>query len=158
MEDWRNGHPQVTDRAETSLVDYSSLPTGYRVPEITFEADRRMVEAYRRAVGEFMPADNVPPMAVAAAAMGALSRILGFPLGAIHVFQELDFRLAVKPGESLTCLGTLLRRRIRRGFHLLTFGISVLDAGRRNVLSGKTGMLLPDAPAGKAASVGEWFE
>jgi len=143
---WR---PESSRRRETGIalveIDYRTLTVGTRLPETAFEADRRSIAAYREAVEEDAqsPDQAVPPMAVAAFAMGALSRIMSLPFGAIHVTQDLFFRRAVAVGEKLTCSGELTGRRDRRDFHLLTFRLDIRDAGEQRVLSAKTGFLLP---------------
>jgi len=133
-------------------IDYRTLTVGTRLPEAAFETDNRSIAAYREAVEDDENADGtVPPMAVAAGATGALSRIMSLPFGAIHISQELSFRKAVAVGDKLTCSGELISRRDRRDFHLLTFRLTVRDGRGRRVLSAKTGLLLPRALTGEQA-------
>ena len=153
--------PESSRRRETGFalveIDYRTLTVGTRLPETAFEADRRLIAAYREAVEDHgQSADEaVPPMAVAAFAMGALSRIMSLPFGAIHISQELFFPRAVAVGEKLTCSGELIGRRDRRDFHLLTFRLDVRDVGEERVLSAKTGLLLPRGQSGEPGGSGD---
>jgi hypothetical protein len=135
-----------------STADYLELPVGLEFPRSTFRVDSRMIDSYRKAVEEPGPelweSGTVPPMAVAAAALGALTERVSFPFGSIHLTQELDFKAPVMPEEILTCRGKLLRRKDRRDIHLLTIGVDVYNQQEQLVMSGKTGFVLPRADVG----------
>jgi hypothetical protein len=130
-------------------TDYHALPVGYEFPRSTFRVDSRRIDSYRKAVEEPKNAplarDVVPPMAVAAAALGALAERVNFPFGSIHLTQELDFKAPVRREETLTCRGRLLARKDMRDIHFLTIGVDVHNQREQLVLAGKTGFVLPRA-------------
>ena len=140
-----------------SAIDYRALPVGYEFPRSTFRIDSRRIDSYRKAVQEpenaALGPDSVPPMAIAAAALGSLAERASFPFGSIHLTQELDFKTPVRCEELLICRGKLLARKDLRDIHLLTFGVDVYNQRDQLVLAGKTGLVLPrtgwpDKPTG----------
>jgi hypothetical protein len=137
-----------------SATDYRGLSIGYEFPRSTFRIDSRKIESYRKAVQEpenaALGPDGVPPMAVAAAALGSLAERVSFPFGSIHLTQELDFKTPVRCEELLICHGKLLARKDLRDIHLLTIGVDVYNQREQLVLVGKTGFVLPrTGPPGK---------
>jgi hypothetical protein len=133
--------------AALSAIDYHELSVGHEFPRSTFRLNSRMIDSFRKAVEEPAHAswrrDTVPPMAVAAAALGALAERVNFPFGSIHLTQELDFKIPVMREERLTCCGKLLSRKDKRDIHLLTIGVNVYNQQKQLVMAGKTSFVLP---------------
>ncbi len=106
-----------------------------------------MVAVYLRAVDEgsslYQNLKVVPPMAVAALAMAALSRSISLPSGAIHVSQELEFINTVNTGDTTTSHARVIRNRKRGELHLLTIELRVLNNKREPVLVGTSSFILP---------------
>jgi hypothetical protein len=79
---------------EQSRIEYSELNTGYEFPPASFQLDSTIVANYIKAVGDNSPVYQngkfVPPIAVAAFSMAALSKDISLPPGAIHVSQEIE--------------------------------------------------------------------
>ncbi len=130
-----------------SIVPFG-IEAGYEFPPASYKLDYSMVSAYLRAVGEtnslYQVTGLVPPMAVAAYAMTALSHSLSLPPGTIHVSQELEFMGTVSVGDTIVCNARVIRKQERGRLRLMTVGLDVLNQDGRKVLSGKTGFVLPE--------------
>ena len=128
-------------------IEYSQLETGYQLPPSTYKLDDSIVSTYLKAVDDtsypYQDTNLVPPMAIAASAMAALSRCIYLPPGAIHVSQELGFTDMVNIGESLTSYARVSRKWSRGKFHLLDVELNVCNQNQKTVLTGKTGFILP---------------
>ncbi len=132
-------------------VDYSKLDVGYEFPQTTFCLDSSLVADYTSAVGETSPlyqgSKLVPPMAMAAFAMAALSKGLSLPSGAIHVSQEMEFVNTVSTGDIITSHAKVSRKQKRSIFQILTIDFHAFDQDNKMVMSGKTEFILPVANA-----------
>lgn len=130
-----------------SKVEYEKLTTGYEFPPANFRLDGKMVSAYLKAVedtsGIYQGTDSVPPMAIAALAMAAMSEGLVLPPGAIHVSQELEFTNIAKIDEPLTSYARVNRKIERGKFHMLAIGINVINQKKETVVAGETSFILP---------------
>jgi len=128
-------------------IEFHDLNVGHWFPPARYQLDSGMVAAYLEAVEEtsvlYRESDLVPPMAVAALAMAALSESLAFPSGAIHVSQELEFMDVVTTGDSLTSHASVSRKQERGKLHMLTIDFNVVNQAEKPVLSGKTSFILP---------------
>jgi acyl dehydratase len=132
---------------EKRRAEYSELATGYEFAPKQFRLDKEKVTAYLKAVeGNRHIHDGreaIPPMAIAALAMTALSEGISFPQGAIHVSQELQFLDMVSIDETLTSKARISRKLERGKFHMLTISIDVQNEQKIPVLSGETSFILP---------------
>lgn len=137
---------------EQYKVEYSELNTGHEFPPARFRLDSTMVTDYLAAVGETSPLYQdgklVPPMAVAAFAMAALSKGMSLPSGAIHVSQEIELVSTISTDTTVTSHARVSRKQKRSSLHLLTIDIQVLDQNNKTILNGKTEFILPDYDAG----------
>ena len=108
----------------TVLTD---LPAGHVFDPITLNLDAGRTRAYRDAIGDTLPfyddAGAVPPLAVAAVALGALLESVSLPPGSLHVNESLGFRRAVAPGSEIECRAVLTQRSVRGGLV-----VSVIDS------------------------------
>jgi len=91
----------------------------------------------------------VPPMAIAAYAMAALSQDISLPPGVIHVSQELEFISTVSVNDSLTSYAKVGRKQSRGKLHLLAISLDVLNQNQEAVLTGKTTFILPEQDNGE---------
>ncbi|MFH0914638.1 MAG: MaoC family dehydratase N-terminal domain-containing protein [Chloroflexota bacterium] len=125
---------------------YYELEAGYEFPPASYELERSMVSAYLQAVEETSPRYQdtglVPPTAVAAYALTALSQGLAMPPGAIHVSQELEFLELVRAGDTITCQAKVSRKQERGKMHIFTIDLNVLNQSGKTVLTGKTSFIL----------------
>lgn len=132
---------------EGAKAGYDQLSVGYEFPPQSYELDSTMVSDYLLAVGEnnnlYHEEGLVPPLAVTAFAMAALSKGLVMPSGTIHVSQELEFLAYVHTGDIITCLSKVSRKTDRGGLRLMTTDIEVVNQLQEKVLTGKVGFVLP---------------
>jgi acyl dehydratase len=133
-------------------VDYSKLEVGYEFPPTTFRLDSSLVADYIAAVGETSPVYRgsklVPPMAIAAFAMAALSKGFSLQSGAIHVSQEMEFINTVSTGDIITSHAKVSRKQKRSIFHILTIDFHAVNQDDKAVLAGKTEFILPESNTG----------
>jgi acyl dehydratase len=108
----------------TVLTDLSA---GHIFDPITFTVDPDRARAYRAAAGDALSlydsSNVVPPLAVAALALGALLEQVSLPPGTLHASESLSFKAPVLAGASLECRASLAQRSQRAGWI-----VSVLDS------------------------------
>ena len=108
----------------TVLTDLSA---GHVFDPITFSVDPERAQAYRAAAGDelglYEASGVVPPLTVAALALGALLDHVSLPPGTLHASESLSFKAPVPSGASLQCRATVAQRSQRAGWI-----VSVLDS------------------------------
>jgi hypothetical protein len=128
-------------------MEYHQLTAGFEFPSRTYNLDAAMVRDYLQAVDEngglYRSEPLVPPLAVAAFAMSALSGEITMPPGTVHVSQELEFLCFVRIGDTITCNSKVSRKVDRGGLRLMTTDISVTNQNGEKVLGGRVGFVLP---------------
>jgi acyl dehydratase len=128
-------------------IDYGELTTDYEFAPVSFQPDGEMVAVYLSAIegdkSTYEQDKIVPPMAIAALAMAAMSEGLVLPPGTVHVSQELQFLSTVSINETLTSYARVSHKVARGKFHMLTVGINVLNQKQVAVLTGETSFILP---------------
>jgi len=134
-------------------LEYSQLETGYEFPPSSYKLDHTIVATYLKAVEDssslYQDAKLVPPMAIAAYAMAALSESISLPSGTIHVSQELEFIDTVSLNDTLTSYARVSRQQSRGKFHLLNINFNVFNQRQKAVLAGKTSFILPEQNDGR---------
>ena len=129
-------------------VEYSQLAPGYEFPPSSYKLDSLMVATYLKAVEDtsalYQDTELVPPMAIAAYAMAALSENIYLPPGTIHISQELEFIDTVSTKDTLTSYARVGRKQSRGKFNLLTINLNVFNQRHKAVLAGKTSFILPE--------------
>jgi len=139
--------------SEEQKVEYSQLEAGYEFPPSRYTLDHSIVATYLRAVedssGLYQDTELVPPMAIAAYAMAALSESISLPSGTIHASQELEFIDTVDINDTLTSYARVSRQQSRGRFHLLTIDFNVFNQRQQAVLAGKTSFILPEQNGGR---------
>ena len=137
---------------EEQKVEYSQLEAGYQFPASSYKLDAATVATYLKAVEDtshlYQDTKLVPPMAIAAYAMAALSQAISLPPGTIHVSQELEFIDTVSANDSLTSYARVSRKQSRGKFHLLAIDLNVFNQNQQAVLAGKTTFILPEQDDG----------
>ena len=130
--------------SEQVKIEYYQLTAGFEFPPQSYILDSATVALYLDATQDidelFREGGFVPPMAVTAFAMSALSQSISMPSGTIHVSQELDFLKLVRVGDTITCHSKVERG----GLRLMNTDITVLNQNKEKVLTGKVGFVLPD--------------
>jgi acyl dehydratase len=133
--------------SEKQRIEYGQLEAGFEFPANSYKLDSAMVSNYLKAVEDtsrlYQDTNLVPPMAIAACAMAALSENISLPPGTIHVSQEFEFRGAVTVNDTLTSFAKVSRKQSRGEFHLLTTDFNIVDQNQKVVLTGKTSFILP---------------
>lgn len=133
---------------EGQKIEYSQLETGYQFPASSYQLDKSVVTAYLKAVEDtsslYQDTELVPPMAIAAYAMVALSESMYLPPGTIHVSQKFEFINTVSINDVLVSNATVSRKQSRGKLHLLTVDLSVSDQRQNTVLVGRSSFILPE--------------
>jgi len=139
--------------SEKKQLEFRELEAGYEFPPSQYQLDSMVVATYLKAVGDedglYQDEKLVPPLAIAAYAMTALSQNIRLPSGTIHVSQELEFKATVNVGENLTSQARVARKQSRGKLHLMDIDLSVSNQRKSVVLTGKTSFILPEQDAGR---------
>jgi acyl dehydratase len=85
----------------------------------------------------------VPPMALAARALGGLMEALALPPGTVHASQEVEHRGMVVVGQEVSCVARLSRPRRHGDWSLVSAEFAVSNPGGEVVLVGKSTVLVP---------------
>ena len=100
---------------------------GRSYPAVTFEIDKKRVEAFARAIGAD-PADGVPPTFAAVYSLGVTApQLFGDAEAAIdfgkllHAEQEFEWSRHPQPGETVTSQGRIASDVTRRGIRMVSF-------------------------------------
>ena len=124
----------------------AAFAKGHQFPPLQLDLSEQWVHSYVEAV-EDAAIDrhqrSVPPMALAALAIGALLKSAGLPEGAVHVAQELSFVRSVSPGEALTASARVLSRGERQGWVLMGVALAVADDSGSAVMTGRATLTFP---------------
>ena len=129
-------------------IEYSQLEAGYEFPPSSYKLDNSIVATYLKAVEDmsslYQDAGLIPPMAIAAYAMAALSESMCLPPGAIHVSQEFEFINTANINDTVVSCARVRRKQRRGKFHLLVIDLNVSNQKQKAVLAGKTSFILPE--------------
>ena len=132
---------------EPAKIEYFQLTVGFEFPPQSYCMEAGLASLYLEATRDsselFRSGKMVPPMAVTAYAMKALSEAVTLPSGTIHVSQELDFLKTVKIGDTINCRSKVSRKVDRGGMRLMNIDIVVTNQNAEIVLTGKVGFILP---------------
>jgi acyl dehydratase len=132
--------------AVMSPISVEELAVGYEFPATNYELSQPLIARYLEAVGgqQYLLASGVvPPLAIAAYAMAALSQSFSVPKGAIHAAQELEFLKSVPIGTTISCSGKVVQKVQRGPLYLLVLEINALNQDKEKVLSGKATIAVP---------------
>lgn len=133
-------------------IDYAAFVKGQKVSSQTYLLDLETVSQYIDAVGSSpqrwalsgeTKSRLVPPMAIAALSLRGVVNDLAIPGGTLHTGQELEFISPVYIGETLECSAVILQNSVRGDWRFLVVDISVMYVKGRNVMTGKSTIMLP---------------
>lgn len=128
-------------------VDFSQLEAGFEFPKTSYRVDASATTAYLAAVDEpdslYREDGLVPPMAIVARAMAALSEAIAFPDGTIHVSQSVQFLGLVSTEDTLIGRARVDRVQRRGRLHLVSIELSADREDGQPVLRAKTDFILP---------------
>ena len=132
---------------EQLRIGFEQLEVGHEFPVGRYTLDPSMVSAYIEAVSEtsnlYQDQDLVPPMAIAACALAALSENIVLAPGTIHVSQEFDFLGSLRVGDTVTSHARVSRKQQRGAMRVLNIDLDICDTAGKTVLKGKTSFILP---------------
>ncbi|MBI2831353.1 MAG: MaoC family dehydratase [Chloroflexi bacterium] len=139
---------QVQNRESNSLIGFEQLAVGYEFPSTSYQLSPQLISKYTEAVGaqseEKSPvAGFVPPLAIAAYIMTAMTKTVSLPPGTIHASQELEFLKPVPIGTTISCTSKVAQKVQRGKLNLLMIQLEALDQDKGKVLSGKATLVLP---------------
>ena len=103
---------------------------------------------YLKAVGDDTPAyfrhGLAPPVALAARALGLLLERMDLPPGAIHSLQEIEALAPVPVHQTVSGTATVGPPKRRGGMEFINAGFTLEDEGGREVLRGRSGVIVID--------------
>jgi len=128
-------------------VDCRQLEAGFELPVTSYRVDASAVAAYLAVVDEpdslYREASLVPPMAIVARAMAALSEAIAFPDGAVHVSQSVGFLGLTSTEDTLIGRACVDRVQRRGRLHLVSIELSADRDDGQPVLRARTDFILP---------------
>ena len=114
-------------------------------------ADRDYTDKYLSSVRDsstiYHELEVIPPMALAARAVGALLDKLSLPAGTIHASQELDCKRMAKQGEEISCVAVLSRPLQRGDWRFVSVDFTLKDAEQDTLITCKSTVLVPGTEA-----------
>lgn len=137
----------MKEREQSSPLSFKQLPVGFEFPPTSYQLSEPVIAKYLEAVGEesdFLTSGIVPPLAIAACAMTALSQSFTVPPGSIHASQELEFLKVVPIGASISCGGKIAQKMERGSLNLVILEINVTGQAGEKVMTGKATIAAPN--------------
>jgi len=139
---------------EKQKIEYKQLEVGYAFSPASYRLEPSRIALYLKAVEEtstlYRDSGLVPPMAVAANAITALSQDISLPEGAVHVSQELEFCDVARVNDTITCYSRVSRKQVRGQIHLMTVDFHMENQQKKIILTGKTSFILPPDGEGRS--------
>jgi hypothetical protein len=125
-------------------ISYEELTPGYKFPPATYELSASFVSKYLKAV-DGADAGFVPPLAVTACAIAAMTKSVPLPPDtiAIHASQELEFFRLVPIGATVECRIGVAQKIARGRMSMLILELEILDKGKERIQSGRATIALP---------------
>jgi hypothetical protein len=125
-------------------ISYEELASGYKFPPATYELSTSFVSKYLRAV-DGSGDGFVPPLAVTACAIAAMTKTIPVPPGtiAIHASQDLEFLKPVPIGATIDCHIGVAQKIARGKMSMLVLELEILDKDKEKVQSGRATIALP---------------
>jgi acyl dehydratase len=125
-------------------ISYEELIPGYKFPPATYGLDASFVSKYLEAV-EGRGDGFVPPLAITACAIAAMTKSIPLPSGtiAIHASQELEFLKPVRIGTTIECHIAVAQKIARGKMSMLIVGIEIFDEGGEEVQAGRATIAFP---------------
>lgn len=124
------------------LISYEDLTLGYEFPPTSNELSPPLISKYLKAV-DSMGDDFVPPLAIAARAMTAMTGVLSLPPGTIHASQDFEFCKLVPIGATVSCQAKVVRKLTRGRMCMLVLELNIFDQSKEKAQSGKATIILP---------------
>ena len=127
-------------------ITYDQLVPGYEFPPVSYELNSSVISKYLEATDEqdSLTMEFVPPLAIAAYNIAAMSGLLSLPAGVIHASQDLEFLKLVPIGTKIEYHSRVAQKLDRGKMHLLAIEFNVFDQDKEKVLAGKATLVLSD--------------
>ena len=128
-------------------METTSLETDIElgVWHISEDRVRQYLDAVADQSQEYFHHSLVPPLALAAYALGSLLEKLSLPPGAIHSLQEIETVQPVAIGEEIRATARVERPRRRGNLEFITFSYCLDNSQGQQVQTGKTTVLVTGA-------------
>jgi acyl dehydratase len=125
-------------------ISYDELTSGHEFPPTTYELNASFVSKYLAAV-DGSGDGFVPPLAITACAIAAMTKTIPLPAGAvaIHASQELEFHKPVPVGATIDCHIGVAQKIARGKMSMLVLDLEILDKDKEKVQSGRATVALP---------------
>ena len=125
-------------------ISYEELTSGYRFPPATYELNASFVSKYLAAV-DGSGDGFVPPLAITACAIAAMTKTIPLPAGtiAIHASQELEFLRTVPVGATIECHIRVAQKIARGKMSMLVLDLEIFDKDKEKVQAGRATIALP---------------
>lgn len=140
---------KTSRRIQSDSVNLGELPAGHQFPRYQFTFSDADIAAYVHAVGDTSPVAApgperlVPPMAVIAAGLGHMIKLLGLAAGTIHASQECEFARPVRVGVVVFADAVLKSNAVRRGARFATVETTFYDARAQVLGSSQSTVIVP---------------
>jgi mannose/cellobiose epimerase-like protein (N-acyl-D-glucosamine 2-epimerase family) len=132
------------------LPSLTELPAGHAFEAMSIVLDAARCRAYRDATGDALDVYDaqsaVPPLAVAAFALGALLESVGLPPGTLHANESLQTHRAVPVGSTVECRARVAQRSQRGGWIVTVLESDALLDGESAVFSRATVLCPAEQP------------
>ena len=100
-------------------ITLTDVPAGHEFEAISIKLDATRSKAYRDATGDSLAVYEdqaaVPPLAVAAFALGALLESVGLPPGTLHANEYVRAHRIVSADATVECRARVAQRSLRAG-------------------------------------------
>jgi hypothetical protein len=129
------------------IINYEELVPGFEFAPVSYELSASLISQYLKAVDNSTELDTfkefVPPLAISACAMAAMSGMLSLPPGSIHISQELEFFKLIPIGSRVSCRAKVTRKLNRKRLHILVLELNIFDQDKEKVQRGEATIMLP---------------
>src|SRR5712692_6633962 len=109
-----------------SRVDYHAVVEGEVLPEVSFATGASEVSEYQRATGDLSSGLVVPPLALVALALAAMTERMPLPPSTVHAGQSVTFYCAVPIGSEIAVQFRVRSRREQQQKIVTTFDMRLL--------------------------------
>ena len=128
--------------SQQQLMDFSKIENGHQFPPANYIMEPGLIAAYLEStseINEIYQRDNVvPPTAVTAYALAALSGEMEIPPGTIHTSQEIESLVPVYVNDIITSHARVASKRSRKNMEIMSIEFDVINQDGITVLRGKT--------------------
>jgi acyl dehydratase len=143
----KGANPEPTSPGDRGSL--AELPPGHRFPRYQFTFRDSDIAAYVAAVGDSSPLAAggperlVPPMALVAAGLSHMIKLLGLAAGTIHAAQECEFSRPVRVGVAVFADASIRSNSVRRGSRFAVVETEFFDARGQKLATSSSTVIVP---------------